>query len=59
MPAPFDAASAVIFLSALGLLAVVAIALAAYVATGRSERPAVRPGARGSSAASVGILRPS
>jgi hypothetical protein len=44
MPATFDAASAVIFLSAIGLLAVVVAALAAYVATGRSERHARRPG---------------
>ncbi len=44
MPATFDATSAVIFLLAIGLLAVVVIALAAYVATGRSEGRAARLG---------------
>ena len=36
MPTTFDAASVVIFLSAIGLLAVVVVALGAYVATGRT-----------------------
>jgi hypothetical protein len=44
MPATFDAASAVIFLSAIGLLAVVVIALAAYTATGHSKGRAARAG---------------
>jgi hypothetical protein len=44
MLATVDAANAMIFLSAIGLLAVVVAALAAYVATGRSEGRAARPG---------------
>ncbi len=37
MPATFDAVVAVIFLSAISLLAVVAVALAAFVETGSRE----------------------
>jgi hypothetical protein len=44
MPAALGAAIAVIFLSAIGLLAVVVGALAAYAATGHSEGRAARPG---------------
>jgi hypothetical protein len=44
MPATFDAASAVIFLSAIGLLAVVVFALAAFVEATRREGRAGRPG---------------
>ena len=46
MPATFDAAIAMITLSAIGLMAVVAFALAAFVWTGRTEDRAVPPRAR-------------
>ena len=44
MPSTFGAVIAVIFLSAISLLAVVAVALAAFVETGRREDRAARLG---------------
>jgi hypothetical protein len=44
MPATFDATSAVILLSAIGLLVVVATTLGAYVAIDRSDSRAARLG---------------
>ena len=46
MPATFDAGIAVITLSAIGLMAVIAFALAAFVWTGRTEDRAARPRAQ-------------
>jgi hypothetical protein len=49
----------VIFLSAISLLGVVAVALVAFVETGRREDPAARLGPPRSLATSAGVLRPS
>jgi hypothetical protein len=59
MPATFGAVIAVIFLSAISLLGVVAVALVAFVETGRREDPAARLGPPRSLATSAGVLRPS
>jgi len=57
MSATFGAANVVIFLSAISLLAVVAVALAAFVETSRREGRA-GPRARRSLATSTDILGP-